>query len=166
MMFSNFLNFFAFSFWEFSFPGQVGTEFGTNFFFFLGLSQPGLDRNNVGMKFINFLNFFRDFHARVEKERNLGQIFIFHFLFVGLSQLDLDRNIARMIFFNFFSYFLEFSSLGCVGTEFGTIFFFLFLGLSQPRLDRSNAGKTFFNFWNFFSLGRIGTEFRTNFFLL
>jgi len=29
-----------------------------NFFFFLGLSQPGLDRNNARMKFINFLKFF------------------------------------------------------------------------------------------------------------
>ena len=42
-----------------SFPGRVGTEFGTNiFFFFLGLSKRGLDRNNAKMKFFNFLNFF------------------------------------------------------------------------------------------------------------
>ena len=130
MMFSNFLNFFAFSFWEFSFPGRVGTEFGTKFFFFfLSLSQPSLDRNNVRMKFINF---FRNFHARVKKERKFGQIFIFHFLFVGLSQPDLDRNIAGMIFKNFFSYFLEFSNLGCVGTEFGTIFFFSFSTYHSP----------------------------------
>ena len=59
-------------FLEFSSPGRVRTEFGTNFLFlflfffyfffhFLGLSQPGLDRNIARMMFLNFLNFFAIF---------------------------------------------------------------------------------------------------------
>ena len=66
MMFFNFLNFFAIFFFEFSSPGRVGTVFeNENFFLFLSLSQPGLDRNNVRMVFFNFLNFFGNFLSRV-----------------------------------------------------------------------------------------------------
>ena len=46
-------------FWNFL--DRVGKErnSGLNFFsLFLDLSHPGLDRNNSGMMFINFLNFF------------------------------------------------------------------------------------------------------------
>ena len=56
-IFSNFLGFFS----EFPCTGRVWTEFRNKFFFFLGLSQPVLDRNNAGINFFNFLNFFTIF---------------------------------------------------------------------------------------------------------
>ena len=56
-------------------------------------------------------------------------------------------------FLNYFTIFLEFSSLGRVGTEFGTKFFFSpFLNLSHPGLDRNIARMMFFNFLNFFAI--------------
>jgi len=68
----------------------------------------------------------------------------------------LDRNNAGINFFNFLNFFAfffwEFSSLGWVGTEFGTKSFF---SLSKPissRLAKNNAGERFFNFFNFFAI--------------
>ena len=72
-------------FLEFSSSGRVGTKlWGRHLFsLFLGLPQLGLDRNNDGMMFFNFLNFFAvffwNFLARVGKERNLERRFFLSF---------------------------------------------------------------------------------------
>ena len=155
-MFFNFLNFLA-NFLRIFLPGSgmKGIWDQIFFFLFLGLCQPGLDINNARMMFLNFFCYFLfwNFLARVKQEWNSEQKFLS--LFLSLSQPGLDRNNATMKFFNclnFFAIFLEFSSLGRVGTEFGTnIFFFLFLGLSKPGLDRNIAGMMFYNFLNFFA---------------
>ena len=148
MIFFNFLNIFAiFFFWNFL--ARVGQEWNSRlkyFSLFLGLSHPGLDRNNNGMMLFNFLDFFAisfgiflhfffwNFLAQVGQERNLG-LKLFS-LFLGLCQHGLDKNNAGMIFFNFLI-FLEVSFPGRVGTEFGTkIFFSLFVGLSHPRFGQ------------------------------
>ena len=85
--FLNFWIFFRF-FWEFSCSGWVGTEFGMKIFFslFLDLSHPDLDRNNAGMMFFNFLNFFAIF-------------FGIFFLGSGRNEIQ-DENL----FFSFLAY--------------------------------------------------------------
>ena len=75
---------------------------------FLGLSQPGLDRDNAGMMFFNFfLEFFGTGRVGTEFETK-----IFFFLFLRLSQPDLDRNNAEIMFFNFFEIFEFFFFFG------------------------------------------------------
>ena len=131
---------------------------GQNFFsLFLDLSQPGLDRNNAGMMFFNFLNFFSFFFLEFSSPGRVGTEFgtKFFFLFLSLSKPGFERNIAEMMFFNFlilFLFFREFSFLGQVGTEVGTKISSLFFGLSQPGLDRTTARMKFFNFLNFFAI--------------
>ena len=132
--------FLLFFFWEFSSQGRVGTEFRTKTFFsLLGLSHPTLDRNNAGMMFLNFLNFFalsfRNFLARVWYEWHSG-LKLFS-LFLGQSHPGLDRNNARIVFFFIFRivllFFLEFSGPGWVGLEF---WIKIFLSLSRPIFSR------------------------------
>ena len=61
-MFLNFLNFFAF-FFGILLSGSSRNEFGTKFFSlsFSSLSHPDLNRNNVGMIFFNYFDFFCNF---------------------------------------------------------------------------------------------------------
>ena len=97
----------------------------------------------------------------------------FFFLFHGLSNPSLARNKLLWCFFK--KKFLNFfgNCLVRVGNERNSKwnFFFLFLSLAQPDLARNNARMMFFNFlnlfaifWEFFSQGRIGTEFETTIF--
>ena len=123
LIFSIFLLFFS----EFSSPGRVWTEFGTNFFFslflglsLLGLTQTVLDRNNTGINFFNLLNLFWNFLARVEHEQNSGLKFFS--LFLGLSHPVLAKNINGKSFFNFLNFlsiflgiFLPGSSMNGIG---------------------------------------------------
>ena len=96
-------------------------EFGTKFFFFLflGLSHPVLAKNNAGMRFFNFLNFFaiffRNFLAKVEYERNSGLKFFFS-RFLGLSHPVLARNNAGIRFFNFLNFFAIFFGIFLPGS--------------------------------------------------
>ena len=73
----------------------------------LSLSQPGLDRNIVGMMFFNFLVFFPiflEFSSPCRVRMEFGTKF-FSPLFLGLFQPGLDRNNARVMFFNFLNFF-------------------------------------------------------------
>ena len=104
--------------------------------------------------FLNFLNFFRNFLAGVQCERNSGLKFYSPFL--GLSQPVLAENIVGKRFFtilNFFALFFR-NFLNRVEYEWnsGLKFFSLFLVLSHLVLDRNIAGKRFFNFLNFFAV--------------
>ena len=122
-----FLIFFLLLFSEFSCRGRSWTKFGTKIFFsfsrpiqtpfglkfyplFLGLSHPVMTTNNIGKRFFYFLNFFaiffRNFHARVDYEKNLGVKFFS--LFLGLSNLVLAKNKARKRFLNFWIFLLFF----------------------------------------------------------
>ena len=57
------MNFLVFFFRNFLARGEYERNSGINFFFlFPALSQPVLDRTNVGIKFFNFLNFFAIFY--------------------------------------------------------------------------------------------------------
>ena len=101
-----------------------------------------------------FFYFFRNFHARVEYERNSGLKVFSRFL--SISHPVLAKKNARKRFFKFLNFFaIFFSEFSCpnpVWTEFGTKMFFLFFGLSYPVLAIKNAGKWFFNFFEFFSI--------------
>ena len=93
-------------FLEFYYSGWVGTEFRTKFFFlFLGLSHPVLDRNNAGMMYFNFLNFFAIFFLEFSSQGRVctefGTKTSFFSLFLGLFHPGLDRNNAGMMFFYF-----------------------------------------------------------------
>ena len=123
---------------EFSCPGRVWTEFGTKIFLFLCLFQPVFDRNNAGINFFNFLNFFATFFTiffpgRVWTE--FGTKFFFPFF--GISHPILAKNNAGKRFFNFFNFLLffsEFSFRSRLWTKFGTIIFFF--SLSRPISSR------------------------------
>ena len=95
--------------------------------------------------FLNFLNFFRNFFARVEYERNSGLKFFSPFL--GLSHPVLAKNNARKRFFKFFEFFCYFFWNFLAGVEHernsGIKFFSPFLGLSHPVLAKNNAEKGF-----------------------
>ena len=69
----------------------------------LSRPQPGLHRNNVGMMFFDFLNFFTIF-LEFSSLGRVGTVFITKilFLFLGLSQLSSERYIAEMMFFLIF----------------------------------------------------------------
>ena len=76
---------------------------------------------------IFFFYFLRNFFARVEYERNLGQKFFS--LFLGLSPPILAKNNAGEGFFNFLIFFYNFSEFSFpsrVWTEFGSKIFFSF----------------------------------------
>ena len=158
---------------EFSYPGRRWTEFGNKFFFFpfLGLPQPVLDRNNVGINFLFFLNFFAifsQFSSPAEYERNSGLKFFS--LFLGLSPV-LAKNNAGIRFFNFliffFFFFLEFSFSDRVWTEFGNkIVFSLSWPISFPFWLKIMLECSFLILWIFllffseFSYrGQVWTEF-------
>ena len=76
-------------FLEISCPGRVWTKFGAKFFFFfLGLFQPVLDRNNARMNFFNFLNFFAIFFLEFSSSGRVWTEFgtkIFFCLFQPIS---------------------------------------------------------------------------------
>ena len=76
-VFFNFLNFLAFFLSEFPCTGRAWTEFRNKIFFFifLGLYQPVLDRNKVGIKFFNFLNFFTIFYLEFSSSGCVGTEF-------------------------------------------------------------------------------------------
>ena len=133
MVFSSFLNFFAF-FLEFSTTGRVGIH-GNDFFFFLfslflGLSQPILPRKEAMMVFSKFLNFFAIFleffiHGRVGTHWNDFFYFIFSLSRPFPTYFGLKRSYDGVFqIFEFFFYF------------FGIFYsyFFLFLSLSHPFL--------------------------------
>ena len=99
-----------------------------------------------------FCNFFRNFLAEVEYERNSGLKFFSPFL--GLCHPVLAKNIAGKRFFRFFwiflQFFLEFSYRGPVPAEFRQNFFF---SLSQPissRFGWKYCLKEVFKFFEFF----------------
>ena len=146
---------------------NVGTKI---FSLFLGLSHPFLAKDHAGKRFFSFLNFFRNFLARVEYQRNSRLNFFF--LFLRLTQPILDRNNARINFLNFFTiFYLEFSSSGWVGTEFGAKIFLSFSAYLIPFYLKIMPERVFLIFWifslffwEFSSPGLLRTEFRTNFF--
>ena len=73
---------------------------------FLGLSHPGLERNNAGMMFFNFLNFFAiflEFSCPGCVGMEFGTKIFFHFL--GISHLGLKSNSVGMMFFNLLNFF-------------------------------------------------------------
>ena len=97
------------------------------------------------------MNFFRNFLAGIEYERNLG-LKCFS-LFPGLSQPVLDRNNAGINIFNFLNFFFKFSWLGWVGTEFGfKILFHSFSVYLIPFWLKTMPLRVFFNFLNFFAI--------------
>ena len=106
-----FFDFFLF-FSEFSCPGQVWTEFGTKFFFFvfLGLSHPFwikiMPERGIFIFWI-FMQFFSEFSCPgwVWTEFRTK---IFFFVFFSLSHLVLAKNNAGKRFFNFLIFFLFF----------------------------------------------------------
>ena len=113
---------------------------GLKFFsLFLRLYQPILANNNAGNGFFTFLNFlaffFWNFLARVEYERNSGINFFFSFQpSPNPFCIQITPELSFLIFLNFFTiFYLEFSSLGWVGTEFGSRMFF---SLSRPISSR------------------------------
>ena len=98
-------------------------------FLFLGLSQPGFDRNNARIMFLKLrivLLFFLNILDRVGREQNSGRKFFS--LFLGLSHPCLDRNTEGMMFLNFFAIF------------------------SLNFRARVVQGMVFFNFLNFFAI--------------
>ena len=136
---------------EFSCPTWVETEFRTTIFFsLLGYLVPFWLKI---MRERGFFNFFRNFFARVEYERNSGLKNFSPFLI--LFQTFLDRNSAGIKFFNFLIFFAIFFGIFLPGSSMNGIrdynFFFLFLGQSHLVLSRKNARNRFFNFLNFFA---------------
>ena len=101
------------------------------FSLFLGLSQPNLDRNNAGMKFLIFwifLRFFWEFSCPGRVGTDFGQNFFFLFFLTYLNPgwIEIMPKRSILFFWKFLLFFLEFSCLGRVGTKFGTNFFFFF----------------------------------------
>ena len=137
-MFFNFLNFLGFFFWNFQ--ARVGQErnSGLNFFsLFLDLSQPSLDRNNAGMIFYNFLNFFAIFFGISSLRRVRTEFGTKIFIFSSSSYLISFwlKIMPERGFLNFLNFFAIFFGIYCpvrVGTKFGTkIVFFLSLPISS-----------------------------------
>ena len=128
------------------------------FFLFLGLSHPGLDRNNAWMMFFNFWIFlllFLEFSCLGRVGTEIGTKFFFFTFSVYLILVSIEILLEWCFYFillGFVLFFLEFSCLGRVGKEFGTKIFSLFLGLSHLGLEWNNARMMFFNFLNFFSI--------------
>ena len=173
-------NFFAIFFFNFLARVESERNSGLKFFsLFLGLSHTGFDRNNVGMNFFNFLNFFAIFFCEFSCLGPVGMEFGTIFFCSSLAyiisvQIEIMQEWCFLIFWIFFLFFfgiflpgscrneiwdknfllsfsaylipiwieimpewfylysefllffLEFSSLGWVGTEFGTKYFFFF----------------------------------------
>ena len=96
-----------------------------------------------------FCNFFRNFLAGVEYERNSGLKFFSPFL--SLSHPVLAKKNAGKRFFKFFEFFCYFFRNFLAGVQYeqnsGLKFFSPFLGLSHPVLPANNARKRFFNFF-------------------
>ena len=95
--------------------------------------------------------FFRNFHPRVEYERNSGLKFFS--LCLGVSHPVLAKNNTGKLFFNFFAIFFRNFLPGVEyernsGQKFGSPF----LGLSHPLCAKNNAGKLLFNFLTFFAI--------------
>ena len=73
--FFNFLNFFAFFFWNFIARVECERNSGLKFFsHFLGQSYPALAKNNVGKRFLNFFNIFDIFFEIFLPESSLNGI--------------------------------------------------------------------------------------------
>ena len=98
--------------------------------------------------------FFRNFHPRVEYERNSGLKFFS--LFLSVFHPILAKNNTGKLFFNFFAIFFVIfspgSSMSEIRVEHSLISFLAYLILSNPFLAKTNAGKLFFNFLNFFAV--------------
>ena len=129
-----FLQFFS----EFSCRGRVSTEFGTKILFSLSRPIWVLAKNNAGMRFFRFMNFFAIFFGIFLPVSSMNGIrgLKFFFLFLGLSHPVLARNNAGsmfLIFWFFLVFFWEFSCPGRVWTEFGTKFFFYISRLITSR---------------------------------
>ena len=100
-----------------------------------------------------FCYFFRNFLARVEYERNLGQIFFFSFLASLYPYwIEIMPELSFLIFFIVLLFFSEFSCLGQVWTEFGTKFFFSPSCPISSVLAKNSNRKRFFYFLNFFAI--------------
>ena len=99
-----------------------------------------LAKTNAEKRFFNFLNFliyfFRNFLARFEYERNLGQNFFF--LFLGLFHPVLVINNAGKRFFNFCYFFRNFLPRVEYERNSGQIFFF---SLSWPLSTRPHSNR-------------------------
>ena len=142
-------------FLEFSNPGRVGTEFGTNIFFFSFSAYLSsiwikiLREWGLIIFWILFFIFFGIFLPGSDRNEILDEKFS---LFLVLSHHSLDRKNARMKFFNFlklFDIFLGIFLRGSGWNWFWDKIFSLFLGLSKPGLGRNNFRLRFFNFLNF-----------------
>ena len=112
-------------------------------FHIFGLSHPVLAKNMSSCRdevlwfFEFFCNFFRNFLARVEYERNSGLKFCFQFF--GLSHPVLAKNNGGKRFYYFLNFF--------------TIFFGIFLpGSSMNRILEKNFVFTFSAYFILFSL--------------
>ena len=125
------------------------------FCLFLGLCHPVLAKNNAGKRFFNFLNFllfFWNFLAQVKYEQNSGLNFFLSFsTSLNPFRIEIMRKLTFLIFWILFLFFfLEFSSLGLVGTVFGTkFFFFLFLGQYILFWLKIAPQRGFLIFWIF-----------------
>ena len=132
LIFWIFLLFFS----EFSCLGWIWTEFGTKIFSSLSHPISVLAKNNSGMWFFNFFNFFAIYFGIFLPWSSINGIRDKNF-FLSFSatlnpfSIEIMLELTFWIFLLFF--FLEFSSLGWVGTEFGTKIFF---SLSQPISSR------------------------------
>ena len=136
----DFLIFLIFSlfFPEFSTPGQVWTEIGTNFFFlpFLAYLLPfwlKIIPERDFLIFWFFFYFFRNFLARAKYERNSGLKFLSLFLDQSHPILAKYNTGKRFFFLIFLLFFSEFSCPCWVWMEFGTKIFFT---LSRPISSR------------------------------
>ena len=148
------MNFFAIFFGIF-FPSSGTDEMRYKNFCSLFLPIGVLAKNNVGMRFFNFLNFlaifFRIFLPWAEYERNSGLKFFS--LVLGLYYPVLAINNAGIRSFHFLLFFSKFSSTVRVWTELGTRIFALIFCQSHPGLTKNNVGKRFFNILiSFFSI--------------
>ena len=101
-----------------------------------------------------FATFFRNFLARVEYERNLGQNFCFFSFLASLYPywIEIMPELSFLIFWIVLLFFLEFSCLGQVWTEFGTKIFFSLSWPISSVLAKNNNRKRFFYFLNFFAI--------------
>ena len=134
----------------------MGVEF---FSLFLCLFHPVLAKNNARSRFFNFMtfffNFYRNFLARVEYERNSGPNFFSRFLF--LSHPILAKNNARNSFFNSLNFLAIFFGISFHGSSMNRIqvenFFLSFSAYLIPFWLKimSERGFLIFCFFIFFS---------------
>ena len=134
------MNFFANFFSEFSFRGQVWTEFGTKSFFlpFSAYLIPFWLKIMPERGFLKFLNFFAIFFeiflpGSSSSEIRAWNIFLPFTAYLIQFWLEILPERGLLIFWIFLLLFLEFSCRGRVWTEFGIKIFF---SLSRPISSR------------------------------